>query len=336
MTNESTSKARVFEFNTIIGMDDGGIVRVINAVVVRQNTGVMDWKITRKMMSKEDVMNSISSKETWSNASVEQGKLVGKSASLDRFRGYKQRAVVILSQIVDNNNRVIGYKVAEYTGRVRNISIKEMVAYGEKASKEGWIPVQNAIFNCGTAEKKGFYKAYPNTPFITERIFKLKKVDKRDRNIETENSNSKSEDRLKRLDDIFSVEQIRQLKLGRQSGVDIRIYANPELSYGQMAALRTALESGVNPRSYASPEFDEKAMKLYTDDIKNGIDIREYTNPKFSLGQLCEISLAAEEGLDISIIADVRKSPSEMAEIRERMSADIWRDELVKKDGRWI
>lgn len=325
-------------FNAIIGMDSESSIRVVSAIAVKNNNGTMDWKFTCKIMTIIDVTNSLRSREKWlnvglaSNSGAKNG-IVGTSGSLSRF---KDRPVVIISQIVAESGRLIGYKVADYKGRVRNISLREMLAYGEKATKEGKVPVQNAIFNAGTDDRKGFYKSYTGAQFITEVFTNGTKKPNTNTESSTKINTSQNEESLKRLDEIFSKEQINQLKLAREHGVDVRKIANPRLSYAQMREQRVAWEKGVNPTPYSSPEYEPMVMRFYTAELKNGRDIRGYLSPKYSLGQLSELSLAEEDGLDLSLIADVKKTPQDMAEIRERMIANIWKDELVKKDGSWI
>lgn len=318
----------------VVGIDKdenkNTMYRVIVANITPKEGKQFNWQFTCKMMSSIDIIKSMSLGAKWINIKEENGKIKGSAGSLQRFEG-AHKPLVIISQLTDFAERILGFKVATYDGKVKNISIKELVAYGNRVTKAGGVPIQNAIFVPEDENKKAHYKAYPNCSFINEVI--QNKTNKQ----QTVNKVplQKNEKTLSRLEEIYTDKQIIELKEGKRNGVDIRIYANPALSALQMQALRKGLQKGVNVKPFASVEYSPELMRWYTNDSKAGIDIRPYLNPKFTIEQLSEISLAAEEGLDISLIADIKKSPNDMAEIRERMEHKIWKEELVKKDGSW-
>ena len=207
-----------------------------------------------------------------------------------------------------------------------------MLAYGNRITKQGGVPVQNAIFVKADGDKKEHYKSYPNAPFLNEVLITNKnKYSEVKKSPVRENQKT-----LKRLDEIYTKPQLVQLKLGKEHGVDIRVYANPSLTAEKMKILRCGLENKVNVKPIAFNEYTEKAMLFYIDCLENGLNIRNFLNPKYDLGQLSELSLAEEIGLDISKKSNPKLSASEMAEIRERLEHNIWKDELVKKDGSWV
>jgi hypothetical protein len=284
------------------------------------------------MMNEGQILSTFSSGAKWLNIKLENNKIKGSAGALSRFEDTEHKPYVIISQITSDDGKLLGYKVANYEGGVKNITIKEMIAYGNRVSKAGKVPVQNAIFVQADADKKAHYKSYPNCNFLIEVIVqnKNKYSEKKRVNIAENNKT------LSRLDEVYSQEQIKQLKLGKQNGVDIRIFANPALTATQMEVLRKGLEKKVNVRPFAFPEFDQLLMRYYISDATAGVDVYKYVNPKYNMGQVAELSLAVEEGLDISKMANPKLQPTEMAEIRERLEKKIWKDELVKKDGSWI
>ena len=77
------------------------------------------------------------------------------------------------------------------------------------------------------------------------------------------------------------------------------------------------------------------AMRYYSDCLENNINIRQFLSPKYNIGQLSELSLAVELGLDITKMCNPKLKADEMAEIRERLERNIWKDWLVNKDGSW-
>ena len=321
-------------FGTVIGIDkinNEAIYRVIISKYVNKN-GILDWKFECKMMNVSQIINSFSSGAVWSNIKVHQGKLKGSSGDLERFNNKVNKPYVILSQILDSDCNVLGYKVANYEGNVKNISLKEMVAYGNRVVKHGGIPVQNAIFISTDENKKAHYKAYPDCAFIKEIITKKKNKYTEVKRVNT----TQNEKTLSKLEDLYTKQQIEQLKIGKSEGLDIRIYANPSISAESMKELRLGMKQGLNVRPLAHPDFKPQAIKFYIMELKDGIDIKQFLNPAYDIEQLSSLSLAVELGLDISKMANPKLNANEMEEIRERLEQGIWKDELVKKDGTWI
>ena len=54
--------------------------------------------------------------------------------------------------------------------------------------------------------------------------------------------------------------QMREIELGRRSGVDVRIYSNPEFHPFQMDEIRKGLEAGVDASCYADPSIKWNRM----------------------------------------------------------------------------
>lgn len=323
----------------VVGIDKNNNMtayRVLQAQATEKEKNQYDWKFNCTMMSEQQILGALSAGWNFLNVTAEKDakgviKVKGKSASLDRFNSTNHKPSVIISQIQSSEGKLLGYKIANYEGNVKNVVLKEMIAYGNRATKAGATPVQNAIFVPAEEGRSAHFKSYPNCNFITEVI-------KSNKNTHTEvrtpniQQNKKT---LSRLEEIYNPSQIRQLKLGKQEGLNIKIYANPALTAEQMEVLRTGLSHKVNIRPLAFPEFNVNLMRQYIDDLENGLDIRKYLNPKYKLEQVAQLSLAAEEGLDLSKMSNPKLSATEMSEIRERLERNIWKDELVKKDGTW-
>ena len=139
-----------------------------------------------------------------------KGEINGKKASLDRFNqnlDKNHHPLVIISQCQTKDGKTIGYSVATYDGRVKTVSLKEMIAYGVRCNKQGLIPVQNAIFIAGEdGDKAAHYKSYPEMQFITS-LYEMGKNKYTEKNTVPVKKNEKA---LSRMDEIFSKEQIEQ------------------------------------------------------------------------------------------------------------------------------
>ena len=58
----------------------------------------------------------------------------------------------------------------------------------------------------------------------------------------------------------LSFEQMGQIRLGLEAGIDVSKYANPKLSDKQMEEIRWGLEDGLDVSKYADPKFNWKEM----------------------------------------------------------------------------
>lgn len=321
-----------------IDSDDAGhkAYRVLIATITpKQGEGKQyNWRFECRLLSEAQIIQLMQKRTRWLNIKLDKGVIKGSTGDLKRFDNVQHRPFVIISQLVNSDDKIIGYKIANYDGGVRSIPIKEMIAYGNRATKNGYIPIQNAIFVPANAHegKSAHFKSYPNSPFIEERIVTRKNeyADKRRVNTQT---NGKS---LNKLEEIYTPEQIEQLKLGKQHGVEIRVYANPSLSDKQMKVLREGLEQKVNVRPFAFPDYSIESMKYYILEVKTGMDIRQYLSPKYSIAQIAELSIAVDEGLDVSKMQEPSLSVRQMQERRIRLENNVFHDEDVEMDGSWI
>lgn len=320
------------KIGAVVGIDNNGeAFRVLIATITETGKQSYNWSFRCTIMNKSGIIESTKNGAKWLNIEVCNGQIKGSTGSLDRFNGNKIRPYVILSQIVDDNNKVLGYRVANYDGNVKSIPLKEFLSFGIRMHKENSIPVQNAIFVPSDGDKKPYFKTYPNSSFITEVLVRQKNKHSEVKRVNT----SQQGKTLNKLDEIYTAEQIFELKTGKANGVDIRVFANPALSHKQMKLLREAMQKKLNVRMLAFPEFGEMEMSYYISDLEDGLDIRNYLSPKYNCGQIAELSLATELGLDIRKMSNPKLDANEMAEIRERLEHGIWKDETVRKDGTW-
>lgn len=321
-------------FGTVVGIDTNGNEKVYRALISSlEQIGDRQykWKIQTKLFAESELIKSILKGAEWSNVAVSNGKVIGSSGDLKRFKS-ANKPYVILSQIVNSSGRIIGYKIARYDGIVKNIPVKQLIGYGARITKQNQVPIQNAMYVSEQNEAAAHFRAYPGKQFIEELYITKKSADTDKRRVNT----AKNEKNLHKLEDIYTTEQIKQLKAGKKNGVDIRIYANPALSAQQMEMLRKGLEKKVNVKPFAFPEYTVDAMKYYTLELMTGMDIRQYLHPKYSIAKIAELSIAADEGLDMSKLTDPELSVRQVQERRIRLENGVFHDEDVNMEGSWI
>lgn len=315
------------------------VYHLVRAVADTSNPREVKWQFNGTRVAENKLKEVVMKMPTaFINVTVENGKIKGKEASLDRFTSNKKTApVVILSVIKDLQGNTLGYKVATSTGAVRNVKNKELLAMCEKIVAIDEIPIQNAMYvPVSNDNKVAHIKAYPNTPFLLE-VYdrgKNKYTDKRQVDIkENEKKIKVASESKEEVKNPFTKEQMEQLKLGMEHGVDIKIYGNPALSAAQMKELRTGLESGLPVKLYAFPDYDLKSMRAYRDELEAGVDIREFLSPKYSFEQIAVLSLAKIEGVRIDSIADPSLSVNEMEERLLREQMRVWIEQEVPFGG---
>ena len=83
--------------------------------------------------------------------------------------------------------------------------------------------------------------------------------------------------------------QMKEIRLGLESGIDVTKYADPQFDFDQMREIRTGLEDGLDVSKYADPKFGFMEMGEIKYGLKKGIDITKYADPKFDWYQMSKI-----------------------------------------------
>ena len=244
--------------------------------------------------------------------------------------------MVILSELrIEKNNRLVGYKVATYDGNIRNVKVSDLIGYCSRVSKESAVrkisiyPIQNAIFVEATGLVGAHIKGYTQDQFLIEYL----SVNKPQNASPAKVDRAENKKQISKLNELFTEAQIKELKLGKKNGVDIRVYGNNKLSAQQMKEIRLALENKVNPRPYADPSFTPDAMHAYRIQSKYGVDISIFINPEYNKEQIFELSTAYLSGVDVAKLADPKKSANAMAKERIEMETKLW-NEVSAREGR--
>jgi len=306
--------------------------RGVYRVLLFNNEGG-DWKFSKQEATEKQLIDALDKKIVkLLNAKNESGRIVGTAGSLDRFVNNVNHPLVIIAELVDDKNNVLGYKVADYNGEVRNVKLQQLLDHCKVITKKGGIPIQNGVYIPDNKDKKAYIRSYDTSTFITEVITRQNtQYNNNQHKVDT----VKNEEALSRLEEIFTPEQINELRLGKKNGIDIRVYANPKLSSKQMRALREGLEAGVDVSIVADPAYGEDQMAFIIMNLKLGENVIPYANPAFNLGQMGVISGGIKAGLDVSKYADPKFSIEEMTEIRLRLELKIWKSYTVSSTSDW-
>lgn len=238
-----------------------------------------------------------------------------------KMKPFKGNYLIAISQIVDENNFLMGYRVADKNGVVKKIHLKELLALGIEAKKKGVDLMQDLILVSQNVERP-YYRIYEGGNLLNEVVKRniKNKVDKVEAVI------NKNESKMK---DLYTKEQLLELSKGKESGINYKVYANPKYTSEQMRFARETMEKGFSVKEYLHPSYDVKTLKLLR--VHNEIDdVSKYANPKFSGAQLAQIALAYENGLDIKRMYDEKLSVEEMIKIRRDMEDENWLERQVK------
>lgn len=98
----------------------------------------------------------------------------------------------------------------------------------------------------------------------------------------------------------YRKEQHQEILLGKEDGLDVSLYSNPEFNYLQMEQIRMGIKDKVDVSCYADPTYTYETMKQIRLSMYSGIDLMPYLGRGFVDDELEQIRLALEEGLGIN------------------------------------
>ena len=278
-----------------------------------------DWQFNKQLMHESDLINAMVSRSiTLDNAIIDNGAIKGSTGDLNRFNAKGFHPMVIISEMVADD-QIIGYKLASYEGKISNVRIKDVIAYCNRIGSNG-APIQNAMYVAATDTQKAHIRAYPGQTFNKEIITRQKVPTAAPADVSKRDNNKQ----LSKIEELFTKDQIEQLKLGKEHGVDIRVYGNNKLSAKQMKELRLALENGVNPMPFADPAFTPDAMKALRIQAKYGVNISTFVNPRYNAAQIYELSTGYLSGVNIKDYADPDMSATDMSKKRVYLESKLW------------
>ncbi|MBO5239633.1 MAG: hypothetical protein J6B50_12790 [Lachnospiraceae bacterium] len=120
------------------------------------------------------------------------------------------------------------------------------------------------------------------------------------------------------LEQKYSKEQFKQLKLGQKHHLDISQYWNIQLSAGQMKELRLMQENAVNIEKlgYNHPSVPVDVLEELRLGHKAGYDMSKFDWRNMSAKQLTQIRLGLEHNVDVSKYAFRAYSDAQMKQLR--------------------
>lgn len=308
----------------VIGTDRRGF-RVIQEVPVDGKNGEVEWR--KRILSAEELYNDIKINGEYENVGIKDGKIVGTAGALSRFSD-KEIQLVVLEEIRNSAGRTLGYKVAQRDGEIFNIKLEDILKFAEREIGKGNTPLINAIFARREDTGTAFIKGYPNKPIkvytIPNKVNKYAEAEKQ--RIQAMEESKCTDNREEKLREIYTEEQLEQIRLGEKQGLRVAVYANPKLSAEQMKALRQGMAQGVNVSRLAYNEYGVEEMKFYICELLCKTDISAYLSPEYNVGQLLVLSNACERGISLELLSNPKMTAQEMQEVAERIEKEIWRD----------
>ena len=118
----------------------------------------------------------------------------------------------------------------------------------------------------------------------------------------------------------YDSNQMEQIRFGLLENLDVSIYATPEYNYEQMHKIHMGLKKEVDVTLYANPQLDSNQMALILQGLEDSLDVKKYNNPSFSFYQMCLIYTGLKANLDVDIYANPEFNYSQMKEIYEGLS----------------
>ena len=98
----------------------------------------------------------------------------------------------------------------------------------------------------------------------------------------------------------FTKDQVEEIKLGLEEGLDIEIYEDKDFFALQMKEIRLGLMSEVPVEIYARKDFDWFQMEEIRLGLEDKLNVRLYAYPKVSFDTMRQLRLALKEGINLS------------------------------------
>lgn len=127
-------------------------------------------------------------------------------------------------------------------------------------------------------------------------------------------------------------DQLRELELGLEEGLDVSFYANKEFLAIQMQEIRKGLKNGIDVSVYAKTAYDWFQMKELRKGLQHGLDIGQYSSPTISYDRMRQIRKGLEKGLNLARFAKL--DAAVLRELRKSFISKVNILEYVKKGYR--
>lgn len=110
----------------------------------------------------------------------------------------------------------------------------------------------------------------------------------------------------------YTKNQLEQIALGEQEGLDTSCYADPSFNAMQMLQIRLGLKAGVAVEKYTDPAYVSFQMEEIRRGLEEGLDTSLYDNVKIPYEKMKQIREGLEQGIDLS---QYLKLPAGMLEV---------------------
>lgn len=127
----------------------------------------------------------------------------------------------------------------------------------------------------------------------------------------------------------FTEDQLREIDEGRKAGINVVLYARPELLAIQMHEIRLALEAQLPIGKYANVDYDWFQLREIRLGLEHGVDVRKYAHPTVSFAVMKQIRRGLEEGIDLSKGRNF--SAGVLRELRKATGSGVDLSEYIKK-----
>lgn len=121
----------------------------------------------------------------------------------------------------------------------------------------------------------------------------------------------------------YMKEQHQEILLGKEEGLDVSLYANPELNWLQMEQIRMGIKDKVDVSAYADPSYSYETMKQIRLSFYSSKDLTNYLERGFVDEELEQIRLALEDGLPIDTWLTDDMYAQQIYEIKMGLYEDI-------------
>lgn len=121
----------------------------------------------------------------------------------------------------------------------------------------------------------------------------------------------------------FTQDQQKEIQEGFSSGLDVSVYARPELLAIQMREIRLGLQECLPVERYADSRYDWFQMSEIRKGLERKLDVGKYADPSIPFDVMGEIRCGLEDGIDLSpgkrmpagILHEIRKSAKSKVDI---------------------
>lgn len=114
----------------------------------------------------------------------------------------------------------------------------------------------------------------------------------------------------------FNKYQVRLIRQGLKDGLDVSIYAKPNLSFEQMREIVHGLNYGFDMTKYASGDYSEDQISQIIFGLVEGLDVSEYDDVKMSAKRMSTAKEFLRLGFDMDVFrkSDLRFEDNYKAE----------------------